>query len=623
MASLRKRSGSWYVRYRDEHGQQHEVKAGPDQAMARRIGAELESRVQGIRTGATDPRERAWADAERKPLTAHVHDWHATLIAKGRKPRYADLARDRTLRLIETAKAFRVSHLSLSAIQTAVGDLRKLPGRCGNVGLSDRTVFHHVRAIKMFSKWLWRDGRLREDPLVHLSPPTVVHKRERRALETEDAARLIVTTPTQPRRYGLSGEDRVICYALALGTGYRAEELRNLTPEDFDLDHDPPTVRCHAAYAKNHTEAFQPIRPDLAAFLRAWVASRTAGQRIFGNLTDKTAEMLRRDLAAAGIENAHVYDFHCLRHTFVTALIRSGASIKVVQALARHADPAMTLGVYTHVQVYDLARGLDGLPALTLAADQAEVKTGTYDNTLAHTLPTPPVSKGRKGTDPTSEKPLKIASHCVPSRQDHRSTEPKVIGSNPIGCIYDSLRQGPHSSATQGFAADGFGGTDIRRSACIRPIPPLSTLSVGPGKGQGVAYMRAVRTRGGGRLGLVRGRVQGRERRGGGVDVVAAGPGVAPGQFQGRMPHEALHDSGRYPRLIGQRGALAPEGVEVKDQTGRVAVRDAGRVQVDPEHVRPLLGQGAILFGSKFALGRNWWQLVFGPAARVVRELPS
>ena len=89
------------------------------------------------------------------------------------------------------------------------------------------------------------------------------------------------------------------------------------------------------------------------------------------------------------------------------------------------------------------------------------------------------------------------------------------------------------------------------------------------------------------------------------------------------MPHEALHDSGRYPRLIGQRRALAPEGVEVKDQTGRVAVRDAGRVQVDPEHVRPLLGQGAILFGSKFALGRNWWQLVFGPAARVVRELPS
>ena len=167
MASIRKRGRSWYVRYRNEHGTQAEIKAGPDQSMARRIAAELEGRVRAIKSGAVDPRERSWADAGRKPLAAHVHEWHASLISKGRSSRYADAARDRVLRLIEMSKVLRISHLSLSSIQTAVGDLRSLPGRSGNVGLSDRSVFHHVRAVKMFTKRPWRDGRVREDPLVH------------------------------------------------------------------------------------------------------------------------------------------------------------------------------------------------------------------------------------------------------------------------------------------------------------------------------------------------------------------------------------------------------------------------------------------------------------------------
>ena len=117
------------------------------------------------------------------------------------------------------------------------------------------------------------------------------------------------------------------------------------------------------------------------------------------------------------------YDFHGLRHTFVSHLVQSGTPIKVVQALARHADPAMTLGVYTHVQVVDLARGLEGLPSLTTVHDHAEVVTGTYGHTLAHTLPAAPVSSGRDGADDTPEKPLKLQTRCVPSRQPARSTE--------------------------------------------------------------------------------------------------------------------------------------------------------------------------------------------------------
>ncbi len=441
MASYRKRGATWYVRYRDEHGKQLEVKAGPDQGMARRIGAELESRVQAIKAGAIDPRESIWAEAERTPLTDHVAAWHASLVAKGSSPSYADLSRDRVLRLIELARIFRISHLSISTVQAGLKVVRSMPGRCGNATLSDRSVFHHVRAIKMFSKWLWCDGRQREDALVHLSPPKVVNKRERRALTIDEATALITTARTRPVVHSLSGEDRSVLYALALGTGFRANEIRNLTPEDCDLDASPPTVRCRAAYAKNRTQAIQPIRTDLADLLRPWLASRPPRRRIFGNLTDKMADTIREDLAAAGVEDAEEFDFHCLRHSYVSHLIQSGVSVKVAQVLARHADPAMTLGVYTHVQSFDLSRGLEGVPALGIAPAATVVVTGTHGPTLAHTLPTPRVSGGRPGTLRTVKIPGKTASHSVPSRHIDRTTEPKVSGSNPLGCTAPKSRR--------------------------------------------------------------------------------------------------------------------------------------------------------------------------------------
>jgi integrase len=377
MASLRKRGKVWYVRYRDAHGKQIETKCGPDKSVAQRIANGLESQVHAIKTGVADPREAAWSEAERKPLTDHVHDWHAGLISRERCASYADVSRDRVLRLIEMTRSQRISQLNLSSIQIALGELRSIHGRSGNVGLSDASVNHHIRAVKMFSKWLWRDGRVREDALCHLGMRPVVTKRIRTALQPEDAPRLIATTRTEPSRWGLTGEDRSILYAIALGTGFRAKECRSLTPEDFDLDAESPTITCRAAYTKNHNEAVQPIRPELADMLRSWVAGKAPATPVFTFRIDTAARMVREDLEAARVDQPANYDFHCLRHTYVSLLVRSGVSIKVVQILARHSDPAMTLGIYTHVGVFDLARGLEG---------------------LAHTLPTPCVSKGRTGT---------------------------------------------------------------------------------------------------------------------------------------------------------------------------------------------------------------------------------
>ena len=55
MASLRKRGKIYYVRFRDEHNQQKEQKAGPDKSVAARIQRSIESRLALIRAGCLGP----------------------------------------------------------------------------------------------------------------------------------------------------------------------------------------------------------------------------------------------------------------------------------------------------------------------------------------------------------------------------------------------------------------------------------------------------------------------------------------------------------------------------------------------------------------------------------------
>jgi len=102
-------------------------------------------------------------------------------------------------------------------------------------------------------------------------------------------------------------------------------------------------------------------------------------------LGDKPAKMMREDLAAAGITYrdgaGRVADFHSLRHTYISNIQRNGASVKVCQELARHSDPKLTLGVYTHLQVQDKTAALDALPPVGAdrSGREATQATGTFD----------------------------------------------------------------------------------------------------------------------------------------------------------------------------------------------------------------------------------------------------
>lgn len=231
--------------------------------------------------------------------------------------------------------------------------------------------------LTTFARWLWDDDRIGE-PLRGLSKlptasQTVDRRRERRTLSPAEFARFLVEAAEsgppvvlsrRGRRYErreISGPDRARLYRLAAATGFRANEIRTLTPERFRFG-DNPSITVLAQHAKNRREAVQPIGVKFAESIRPWIESLPPDRPILP-VPDKTADMLRDDLDAAGIpyvdSRGLTADFHALRVTFITDLARRGVHPAKAQQLARHSDVKLTLGVYTRFADAEIREALE------------------------------------------------------------------------------------------------------------------------------------------------------------------------------------------------------------------------------------------------------------------------
>ena len=80
-------------------------------------------------------------------------------------------------------------------------------------------------------------------------------------------------------------------------------------------------------------------------------------------------------------------DFHSLRVSYITALVKSGASVKECQTLARHSNPALTLNTYTRLGVHDLSGALERLPSLS---DDSEIEQAAALREGTNNAPLPP-----------------------------------------------------------------------------------------------------------------------------------------------------------------------------------------------------------------------------------------
>lgn len=166
---------------------------------------------------------------------------------------------------------------------------------------------------------------------------------------------------------GYNGETRARIYLFSFLTGLRRQEMGSLNARSFDLTSGRPTVTVEAACSKHRRKDVLPLHPELVAQLPGWLRDLGPDEPLFPKIARrKTWLLVKKDLERVGIPYETpdgVADFHASgRHSYVTELLRNGASITEARELARHSDVRMTMK-YTHIGLEDQARALAALPA--------------------------------------------------------------------------------------------------------------------------------------------------------------------------------------------------------------------------------------------------------------------
>jgi integrase len=273
----------------------------------------------------------------RKPLPAHLEGFRQSLLAKERTEKYISETVMMLKCIFEGCGLKYWTDISATKIEVYLKKLR-------DNGLSFRRSNGYLKAAKQVCKWMVESSYAIESPLRHLKAlnEQVDRRHDRRALEPDEIRRLLETTATGQRRFGMEGHERYLLYRFAAETGLRANETRTLTAGSFDFREVTVTVK--AGRSKRRHEDVLPLRADTAELLRDFLQDRLPTVRAFGGsykrLTDKTADMLKADLADAGIsyvdDTGRYADFHSLRHTTGTLLAASGVHPKIAQSVMRH-----------------------------------------------------------------------------------------------------------------------------------------------------------------------------------------------------------------------------------------------------------------------------------------------
>lgn len=238
--------------------------------------------------------------------------------------------------------------LNVMEMEVVVGFLVQL---CDEADLGPRTYNHYVQAIESFGNWCVRTRRTSTNPvhgLEKLNAATDV-RRKRRALSPAEFSKLVTAACSSGVLIQCyDGETRARIYILSYMTGLRRKEIASLTPRSFRLDSDQPTLTVEAACSKHRREDTLPIHAELVRMLGVWLDGLGDDEPLFPKLERRrTWLMVKKDLERAGIPYVTaegVADFHAAgRHTHITQLFRSGASLTEAKELARHSDVNMTM----------------------------------------------------------------------------------------------------------------------------------------------------------------------------------------------------------------------------------------------------------------------------------------
>ena len=415
-----KKSQTWTARYRGADGgviQRPTGCRGKDAAQARL--SEWLKEEERMRSGVVTLSEAAAGKWARVPLNKHIEDFRGHMEARGL---HKDTIGTRCCHLntIITECRFRMfADISQSHVERWLLDMVR------NEGMGLRTHNAYVAACIAFGNWAVKQGRLLVNPFAGLSKQNeqLDRRRIRRIFTSEELVKLFdaaenrplqeaMFKPVRTQEKGRSripdepadldpdtidglqwlGRVRSMAYKTMAYTGLRFGELRSITIGQCRLDHEPAYLELKAADEKAKRGAQLPVPSFFKSELRQYLAERIKGlagecrafpgiysDKPLFDLPPKITRTFNLDLVFAGLavkvedkdgnmrvlkknDRGESLDVHALRHTFISNLALSGASMVTVAKAARHSDPKLTLRVYAHVNLAELSEAVSMLP---------------------------------------------------------------------------------------------------------------------------------------------------------------------------------------------------------------------------------------------------------------------
>jgi integrase/recombinase XerD len=235
--------------------------------------------------------------------------------------------------------------------------------------LTIATQYNHLSALRLFFRWLVKQGLVLHNPAADLDMPQLPQRLPQHVLSVEEVE-LLLQQPDIKTPSGL--RDRAILEVL-YSTGMRRAELLRLKIHDVDFNRGTVMIR----QGKGHKDRVVPIGERALTWLQKYL-DETRPQFLRGNddgflfLTELGDAISRGTLTnavtkyvkATGIPKTG--SCHLLRHTAATLMLERGADIRFIQAMLGHAL-LTTTEIYTRVSIGKLKEVHDAThPGATL-----------------------------------------------------------------------------------------------------------------------------------------------------------------------------------------------------------------------------------------------------------------
>ena len=338
MAHVQKRNGKWQARYRDAAGREH----------AKRFDRKLDAE-RWLATTQADRLRGTYIDPSAGKVTfrAFAEEWRAIQVH-----------RPGTAQSVEQQLRLHVyPHLGDRPIATIrPSDVQSLLQRLSATLSPSTTEVVYGRVVAVFRAAV-RDRLIAQSPCTDVRLPRKQNGSMLEVLSTDQVHALATAMPPRYRGLVLAGA----------GTGLRPGELFGLALDRVDFLRRAVRVDQQLVRVRGRGVGLAPLKtpasyrtlplPDvvasaLAAHLAEWPAHAELGV-IFTN--ERGGPIQGHPFSVVWTTAAKRAGLpgwatpHDLRHYYASALIRGGASVKVVQARLGHASAKTSLDIYGHL----------------------------------------------------------------------------------------------------------------------------------------------------------------------------------------------------------------------------------------------------------------------------------